>query len=181
MLIFIKTVFDGLQSQPIGWGQPKKMLRTVDGPLLRVVTKAYHLHMFLSLANLNIQKSLKHSNTDARKNSTEYSRTVFSAHAESRVSQTATPNRASPSPPPAPERTSTNRSLNMQTEKDVKEPNSASKRGVLCAQGARMRDASQSAWNTEFASSFSLYRQIHTKLCQNTHLGEYPQNTVVMS
>ncbi len=63
MLIFIKTVFDGLQSQPIGWGQPKKMLRTVDGPLLRVVTKAYHLHMFLSLANLNIQKSLKHSNT----------------------------------------------------------------------------------------------------------------------
>ncbi len=33
----------------------------------------------------------------------------------------------------------------MQTEKDVKEPNSASARGVLCAQGAR-RDASQSAW-----------------------------------
>ncbi len=33
----------------------------------------------------------------------------------------------------------------MQTEKDVKEPNSAPARGVLCAQGAR-RDASQSAW-----------------------------------
>ncbi len=50
-----------LRSQTTGWGQPKKMLRTVDGPLLHVVTKAYHLH--LSLANLKIQKSLKHSNT----------------------------------------------------------------------------------------------------------------------
>ncbi len=54
-----------------GWGgpagdlnrQPKKTLRTVDGPLLRFIKKAYHLHVFLSLANLNIQKSLKHSNT----------------------------------------------------------------------------------------------------------------------
>ncbi len=75
--------------------------------------------VFLSLANLNIQKSLKHSNTS----NTEPS---------------------SPSGPPAPERTNTNRSLNMQTEKGVKEPNSAPARGVLCAQGAR-RDASQSA------------------------------------
>ncbi len=48
-------------SQPTG--QPKKTLRTVDGPLQRVVAKAYHLHVFLSLANLYIQKSLKHSNT----------------------------------------------------------------------------------------------------------------------
>ncbi len=39
----------------------KKTIRTVDGPLLHVVTKAYHLHVFLSLANLNIQNSLKHS------------------------------------------------------------------------------------------------------------------------
>ncbi len=43
------------RSQPPDRGQPKKTLRT-DGPLLRVVTKAYHLHLFLSLANLNIQK-----------------------------------------------------------------------------------------------------------------------------
>ncbi len=43
--------------------QPKKTLRTVDGPLLRFIKKAYHLHVFLSLANLNIQKSLKHSKT----------------------------------------------------------------------------------------------------------------------
>ncbi len=48
-----------------GQCQPKKSLRTVDGPLLRVVTKAcqlliYQLHMFLTLANLNIKNSLKH-------------------------------------------------------------------------------------------------------------------------
>ncbi len=48
--------------QLTGRGQPKKMHRTVDGPLLRVVTKANHWHVFLSLANLNIQKILKHSN-----------------------------------------------------------------------------------------------------------------------
>ncbi len=49
--------------QLTGWGRPKKMLWTVDRPLLLVVTMAYHLHKFFSLANLNIQKSLKHSNT----------------------------------------------------------------------------------------------------------------------
>ncbi len=35
-----------------GWGHPK------NAPLLRVATKAYHLHAFLCLAHLNIQKSL---------------------------------------------------------------------------------------------------------------------------
>ncbi len=78
------------RSQLTGWGQPKNTLRTADGPLLRVVTKAYHLHMFLSLANLNIQKSLKHSDTRCRK----AQRAVFGAHAESLVSQTARANRA---------------------------------------------------------------------------------------
>ncbi len=47
-----------------------KTLRTVDDPLLYVITKASHLHMFLSLANLNIQKVLKHSST-RQNNSTE--------------------------------------------------------------------------------------------------------------
>ncbi len=46
-----------------GWGQPKKKFRTVDGPLLHVVMKAYNLHLFFSLDNLNNQKILKHSNT----------------------------------------------------------------------------------------------------------------------
>ncbi len=80
------------RSQPIGWGQPKKTLRKVDGKLLRVVTRAYHLHVFLSLANLNIQKSLKHSNK--RRGKAQISiRAVFSAYTESRVSWTTTPNR----------------------------------------------------------------------------------------
>ncbi len=48
-----------------GQCQPKKSLRTVDGPLLHVVSKAcqlliYQLQMFLTLANLNIQNNLKH-------------------------------------------------------------------------------------------------------------------------
>ncbi len=41
----------------------RKMLRTVDGPLLHIITKAYNLHMFLSLANLKIHKILKNSST----------------------------------------------------------------------------------------------------------------------
>ncbi len=48
----------------------------------------------------------------------------------------------SPSRPPEPERTNTNNSLNMQTEKYVRQSNSEPARGVLCAQDARMRDAS---------------------------------------
>ncbi len=41
----------------------KKTLRTGDGSLPHVVTKAYHLHVFLSHLNM----SLKHSNTSRRK------------------------------------------------------------------------------------------------------------------
>ncbi len=74
--------------------QPKKMLRTIDdGPLLCVVTKAYHLHVFLSLANLNIQKSLKCSNK--RRGQAQMSTCApCSVSTHSRVSQTATPNQA---------------------------------------------------------------------------------------
>ncbi len=39
------------------------MPMSVDGPLLCVITKAYHLNVFLSLANLNIQEIVKHSNS----------------------------------------------------------------------------------------------------------------------
>ncbi len=106
------------------------MLRTVDGPLLRVVTKAYHLHVFFSLANLNIQKSLKHSNNWV------LARHVRCARRETRLTDSKT-EPSSPSRHPASERTNTNRSLNMQTEKDVKEPNLAPACGVLCAQGTR--------------------------------------------
>ncbi len=111
------------------------MLRTVDGPLLRVVTKAYHLHVFLSLANLNIQKSLKHSNT--RRGKAQMSPRAPCSVQTQRDSMDSNTKPSSPSPPPAPERTNTNHSLNMQTEQDVKEPNSAPARGVLCTQSAR--------------------------------------------
>ncbi len=68
-----------------GWGQPKKTLRTVDGLVLRVVKKAYHLHVFLRLANLNIQNSWTHSKI--RLGKAELSRPpVFGAHAASRTS-----------------------------------------------------------------------------------------------
>ncbi len=71
-----------------------------------------------------------------RKSWTEYSRGMFDAHAELRITDSNT-EPSSPSRPPAPERTNTNHSLNMQTEKDVKEPNSAPAHGVLYVQGAR--------------------------------------------
>ncbi len=43
----------------------------------------------------------------------------------------------------------------MQTEKDVKEPNSAPARSVLCAQGAGRERRVSNRLNTEFASSCS--------------------------
>ncbi len=121
-------------SQPSGWGQCKKTLRTVDGPLLCIVTKAYQLHVFLSLANLNIQKSLKHSNT--RRGKAE-----LSTHAPCSVHT----QRASHGPQHRTELsfasfctwTKYKSQFYMQTEKDVKEPNSAPVRSVLCAQGVR--------------------------------------------
>ncbi len=95
------------------------MLRTVDGPLLRVLTKPYY-HVFLSLANLNIQKILKHSNTRRRKAepSSLLVRRVWCTRREPRL----TDNHTEPSSPrpPAPERTNTNCCLKMQTEKICK-------------------------------------------------------------
>ncbi len=135
------------RSQQTGRGQPKKMLRTVDGPLLRVVMTAYNLHVFFSLANLNIQKSLKHSNNWV------LARHVRCTRRETRLTDSKT-EPSSTSHPPAPERTNTNHSLNSQKEKDVKEPNSAPARGVLCAQGTR-RDSVSKPLNTEYASSCS--------------------------
>ncbi len=125
----------GPRSQPTGWGQSKKTLSTVDGPLLCVVTKAYHLHVFLSLANLNIEKSLKYSNKRLENLNWVLERRVQCARREPRLTDRKT-EPSTPSCPSAPERTNTNRSLNMQTEKDVKEPNSAPTRGIQCAQSA---------------------------------------------
>ncbi len=117
------------------------MIRTVDGPLLSVITKAYHLHVFLSLANLNIQKSLKHSNTRLRK-----------AQMSTRAPCSVCTQRA------------TSHGQHRRTElsfciwtnkyksqfkhahrKSVKAPKSAQVCGVLCTQRSH-RDASQSAW-----------------------------------
>ncbi len=54
--------------QLTGRGHPK------NAPLLRVATKAYHLHVFY--AHLNIQKSLKHSNTGRGKTQMSTQRAV---------------------------------------------------------------------------------------------------------
>ncbi len=106
--------------------------------------RAYHLHVFFSLANLNIQKSLKHSST--RRGKAELSGLlacrVQCTRRELCLTDSKT-ERSSPSHHPASERTNSNRSLNKQTEKDVKEPNSAPTRGVLCAQGARRETVSK--------------------------------------
>ncbi len=81
-------------------GQPKKMLRTVDGPLLHIVTKAYQFHVFLSLANVYIQKSLKHSNT--RLGKAQLAHRVQCTRREPRLMDSNT-EPSSPSRPPAPE------------------------------------------------------------------------------
>ncbi len=142
------------RSQPNGWGQPKKTVRTVDGPLLHIVTKAYQLHVFLSLANLNIQKSLKHSNTRSGKAQLSTC-AVFGATEPS-----------SPSRHPASER-STNRSLTCKQKKMWKSP-IQHPRAVFCAHRAHAERHVSKRLNTEFASS--------TKLCQNTRLVEYRKN-----
>ncbi len=75
-----------------------RTLRTVEGPLLLVVTKAYHLHVFLSLANLNIQKSLKHSNTRRGKAELNTRAPCRCARREPRLTDSNT-EPSSPSPP----------------------------------------------------------------------------------
>ncbi len=123
-----------LRSKPTGWGQPKKTLRTVDGPLLHVIMTTYNFHMFFSLVNLNIQKILKHSNT--RLGKAQLSTRAPCSVRTQRVSQRARPNRALLRVIQQLNEQIQNRSLKMQTEKYVKEPNSAPARGVLCAQRA---------------------------------------------
>ncbi len=60
---------------------------------------------------------------------------------------------SSPSHPPAPERTSTNRSSNKQTEKVVKEPNSALARALICGtHRAHTERHVSNRLNNEFAS-----------------------------
>ncbi len=98
-----------------GRGQPEKTFRTVDGPLLHIVMKAYHLHVFLSLANLNMQNSLKHSNI--RRGKAELSTgAMCSVHREPRLTDSKT-EPSTPLPPPAPERTNKNRSLRKKCER----------------------------------------------------------------
>ncbi len=58
---------DPRRFQPTGRDQPKKMLRIFDGPLLCIVMKAYQLHLFLSLANLNIYDSWSIQTQEAEK------------------------------------------------------------------------------------------------------------------
>jgi len=92
---------------------------------------------------------------------------VFSVHGESHLTDSKT-ELSSSSPPPVPERTNTNCSLNMQTEKDVKEPISAP---AQCS--ARTGLLLLKALEHRISLFLLLYRQIHTELCQHTRLGEY--------
>ncbi len=62
----------------------------------------------------------------------------------------------------------------MQTEKDVKEPNSAPPRGVLSIQGAHS-EMSQIAWT----QNLPLLVPTYTKVCQNIRFGEYPRKNFI--
>ncbi len=133
-----------LRAPPPRRSQSKKTLRTVNGQ---------HLQVFLSLANLNIQKSLRHSNT-RRGKAQVCTCAMFGAHAESRVSQTARPNRALL-------HLNKQISLNMQTEKDVSPIQH--QRGVLCAQGP-CGETRLKACEHRICLFLLLYQQVHTKL-----------------
>ncbi len=104
---------------------------------------------------------LKHSNT--RRGKTQLSRLLALCLVRTQRAADRQTEPSSPLRPPAPEWTNTNRSLNMQTEKYVKEPNSAPARGVLCAQGAR-RETCLKALEHRICLFLLLYRKIHTKL-----------------
>ncbi len=80
-------------------------------------------------------------------------RRVWCTRRESRLTDSKT-EPSSLSRHPSSERTNTNCRLNLQTEKDVKEPNLAPARGVICAQGVR-RETCSKRINTKFASSRS--------------------------
>ncbi len=116
------------------------MIRTVDGPLLNVVTKAYHLHVFLSLSSLNIQTSLKHSNTRLRKAqmSTRAPCSVCTQRATSHRQQDRTELSSCI-------RTNKYKSQFKHAHRKKCESTQISTRGVLCTQRSR-RDVSQSAW-----------------------------------
>ncbi len=112
-----------------GWaGAPGDLNRLAKAKKKTIRTVAARRHeslsftVFLSLANLNIQKSLKHSKTSTEKLNWVLARRVRCARREPRLTDSNT-EPSSPSHPHASERTNSNRSLNMKTEKDVKEPN----------------------------------------------------------
>ncbi len=122
-------------SQLTGWGQPKKTLRTGDWPLLCVVTKAYHLQVFFSLANLKILKSLKHSNKRRGKAQliTRAPCSVHTQRATSHGQQERTELSFASSCAWTNKYTSQFKHANR--KKDAKESTSAHVCGVLCAQG----------------------------------------------
>ncbi len=141
----------GLRSQPTGRGQPKKTFRTVDGPLLHVVTKDYHLHVFLSLSNLNIKKSLKHSNTSRGK--AELSTGAQRAVSHRQQDQTEL---------------SFASSCTWTNKYPIQSP-IQHLHAVFCDD----RETSQIAWTLNLPLLALV--QTYTRLCQNTRFGDYPR------
>ncbi len=153
------------------WGPPSivtgclgsawKMLGTVDAlpdqSLLRVVTKVYHLHVFLNLASLNLQAILKHSSSRSSE------RTQFGVHGEMRTWTCCM---------------FLNGLKSLECSNWWGEFVRSRARGhkielnsgfVHC----RRHGSKTFIWNL-FCLFLRLNRKIHTKLCQNTYLVEYP-------
>ncbi len=128
--------------------------------------RAYHLHVFFILANLNIQKSLKHSST--RRGKAELSgllaRRVQCTRREPCLTDSKT-ERSSPSYHPASERTNSNRCLNKQTEKGCER----------CAQGARRETVSNASTLLLTESLWSLTRMnpVKPKIIQTPNIFVY--------
>ncbi len=78
---------------------------------------------------------------------------------------------SSTSRPPAPEWTNTNRSLNLQKERDVKESNSAPTCGVLCAHRAHAEKCVSKRLNLTLLALVPT----NTYKIMSKYLGEYPR------
>lgn len=152
----------GAPSIVTAWETSGKVDTLPDLSLLRVITKVDNLHVFLNLTSLNLQAILKHSS------SRRSERTQFGVPGEMRTSTCCM-------------------FLN-----GLKSLDCSNWQGAFVRSRARRNKIELNSgfvrcwrhgsktfiWNL-FCHFLRLNGKIHTKLCQNTYLAEYPQTKTV--
>ncbi len=137
-------------------------------PLLSVVTKAFHLHVFLSLANWNIQKNLKHSNKTRKSTLVPCSVQTHRAASHRQQGRSELSFTSSCS--------WTNKYKSQFKHANRKRCERAQfSTSALCSVHTGRTQTCLKSLEHQICLFLLLYRQIHTTLCQNTRLGEYPR------